>query len=380
MPPIVDTARVPDDGFEDLLDGLEGEARESRLQLLTALRDDGCPDDEIRRAAAEDRLILLPADRALGDDRRYSRREVAERTGVGADLLRRNRAALGLMTVDDDEPAYGEADVRVGEGLRLLLDAGVPADKVLELNRTIGRAMLQVAAASRAMVADSVLQGGLSEYDAAVAAARAARELTPQMAPVLAYAYEGHLRELLRSDVISASDIAAGRTAGAREVSVAFADLVGWTQLGEEVPAEELGGVVSRLEAVAADLVEKPVTFVKTVGDAVMLVSTRPDPLIRTALALVDADLPALRVGIACGPAIERAGDWYGSPVNQAARVTGVARPASVLVTESIREHAQDDWQWSFARERKLKGVGEVKLFRVRAPEDDGGASDDDRR
>jgi class 3 adenylate cyclase len=49
-----------------------------------------------------------------------------------------------------------------------------------------------------------------------------------------------------------------------------------------------------------------------------------------------------------------------------------VARPNSVLVAESIYEHAQEDWAFSFAGERKLKGVGPTKLYRVRRPGDDG--------
>ncbi len=73
-------------------------------------------------------------------------------------------------------------------------------------------------------------------------------------------------------------------------------------------------------------------------------------------------------MGLSCGAALERAGDWYGSPVNQASRVTGVARANSVLTTESVREHVQDDWGWSYAGERRLKGVGAARLFRVRRP------------
>ena len=175
--------------------------------------------------------------------------------------------------------------------------------------------------------------------------------------------------ELLRSDVINAADIAAGRTPGAREMSVAFADLVGFTRLGEQIPAEDLGDVVSRLESVTAELVARPVTFVKTVGDAVMLVAPEPDPLIDVGLRLIEEDFEQpIRVGIACGAALERAGDWYGSPVNQASRVTTVARPGSVLATQGVRDTATGDWRWSFARERRLKGVGEVKLHRARRP------------
>ena len=38
-------------------------------------------------------------------------------------------------------------------------------------------------------------------------------------------------------------------------------------------------------------------------------------------------------------------------------------------MTESVREHAEGDWDWSLAGERKLKGVGEVKLYRARRAE-----------
>jgi adenylate cyclase len=190
------------------------------------------------------------------------------------------------------------------------------------------------------------------------------------MGDTLAFVYARHLRTLLRSDVVSAADLAAGRPS-TREMTVAFADLVGFTRLGEQVDAEDLGTVAGRLDELAAEVVEPPVKLVKTIGDAVMLVSKAPDPLLDVVLTLIERaedagdDFPQLRAGIACGPALERLGDWFGSPVNQASRVTTVARPGSVLVSESVKEHA-DGWNWSFAGERKLKGVGPVKLYRAR--------------
>ena len=364
--------------FDELLEGLDGDAREARLRLLTDLHEDGCSMDDLRRAVEEDRLVLLPVDRVFAGQGRYSRREIADEAGVDLEALRRSRAAFGLGLADDDDDArtWNDEDLAVARALRTMLDAGVPVERLVELNRVIGRALLSVAAASRSIVAEAVLQPGQSEYEAAMAAARAARELTPQMAPVLAYTYERHLRELLSSDVISAADIAAGRTAGAREVTVAFADLVDFTRLGETVEAEEVGDVVGRLEDVTSSLVARPVTFVKTIGDAVMLVSSAPDPLLEVALRLTESDLPDLRVGVACGPALERAGDWYGSPVNQASRVTDVARPGSVLATGSVRDHVEEPWSWSFAGERRLKGVGPTKLFRARRPKDAEDAED----
>ena len=55
--------------------------------------------------------------------------------------------------------------------------------------------------------------------------------------------------------------------------------------------------------------------------------------------------------------------------MNLASRVTGAARPGSVLVAESTREAVGDSerYAWSFAGSRHLKGIkGEVRLFRAR--------------
>ncbi|HEY1566068.1 MAG TPA: adenylate/guanylate cyclase domain-containing protein, partial [Solirubrobacteraceae bacterium] len=100
-------------------------------------------------------------------------------------------------------------------------------------------------------------------------------------------------------------------------------------------------------------------------------VSPKPAPLVEVALRLVDAfeeeELPSLRAGIAFGPALQRAGDYYGNSVNLASRVTGVARPGSVLCTREIRDGARDEFHWSAAGRHKLKGVaGATPLFRAR--------------
>jgi adenylate cyclase len=99
-------------------------------------------------------------------------------------------------------------------------------------------------------------------------------------------------------------------------------------------------------------------------------------------LDLVDAaaadDFPRLRVGLAFGHAVNRAGDWYGSPVNLASRVTSAAPASTVRVIESARKAIGDpaDIEWSGPEARHLKGLrGEVLLYgarRVPAREDPG--------
>jgi len=75
------------------------------------------------------------------------------------------------------------------------------------------------------------------------------------------------------------------------------------------------------------------------------------------------------------GPALARAGDFYGHAVNVASRVTGAARPGSVLCTKDVRDAAGDDFHWSSAGRHKLKGLSSpVPLYRARRPGSDDGS------
>jgi adenylate cyclase len=103
-------------------------------------------------------------------------------------------------------------------------------------------------------------------------------------------------------------------------------------------------------------------------------VSPDPAPLLDAVLKLIEATggddgFPRLRAGLATGMAVSREGDWFGSPVNLASRVTGAARPGSVLVAEATRDAIGDDdrFAWSYAGGKHLKGIkSDVKVFRAR--------------
>ena len=54
-------------------------------------------------------------------------------------------------------------------------------------------------------------------------------------------------------------------------------------------------------------------------------------------------------------------------PKTAASRITQVARPGSLLADREVRESASEDYRWSYAGERRLRGVREpVSLFRAR--------------
>ena len=80
-----------------------------------------------------------------------------------------------------------------------------------------------------------------------------------------------------------------------------------------------------------------------------------------------------MRAGIAGGFALARAGDFYGHSVNLASRVTGIARPGSVLCTQDVRDEAGELFDWSFAGRHRFKGIAEaIPLHRARHRRDRG--------
>jgi adenylate cyclase len=107
----------------------------------------------------------------------------------------------------------------------------------------------------------------MTEHQAAHAW-EAAAQLVANVTSRVALAFEAHLLKTIQDDYIGADRIGAGDTAEVRPVSIAFADLVGFTQLGELLSPEELGRVARRLERMAAGLVNPPTIVATTIGDA----------------------------------------------------------------------------------------------------------------
>jgi adenylate cyclase len=358
---------------EGLLDGLEGSARAERVALLAQLAADGVPLSELRRSTASGTIMYLPADRVIVGSERYTAAEIARLSGVDESFLVAARRAMGLPIPEQDEPVYTAAELESARMIHVARDAGISDEEVLDLLRVLGRGLSQVAETLRALPLKLVLEPGMSEPELANRYAQAAGALYPLVNPLVESVLALHLKHATQSTVVSALERSGGQLPGSRDVTVCFADLVGFTRLGEEVAPDELGRLALRLEELATEVVEPPVRLVKTIGDAAMLASPEPEPVLGAALNLIDAAdaegeyFPQLRAGAALGQALPRAGDWFGRPVNLASRITAVARPGSLLVERELREAVDANYRWSFAGERKLKGIrGGVPLYRAR--------------
>lgn len=368
------------DGPDSLLGGLTGPARTERAELVDWLLGQGITAEEIRHSFAP---MLLPARRALGDDGSYvSARQISERTGLEIDALTRFQRAAGLPQVDDpDAEVFMRPDGDTAVHIKRFLDLGIDPDQMLKVVRVLADGLANAAEVMRGAALSAVLHPGATELQIAQGAQAVVGAAAPLVGPMISDLLLLQLRHAVETEAVNANERAVGAPLpGAREVAAAFADLVGFTRLGEEVPPEELEKLASRLAERARAVAVGPVRFIKTIGDAVMFVSTDAAALLAAVLTLIDAAeaddlLPRLRAGVAYGPAVSRAGDWFGSPVNTASRVTSLARPRSVLVTETGRDAVGEDarFRWSAAGSRHLRGIPDtVALFRARWAEGSG--------
>jgi adenylate cyclase len=149
-----------------------------------------------------------------------------------------------------------------------------------------------------------------------------------------------------------------------------FADLAGFTrftaQHGDDRAADLAVSFHEHVLDLAADL---GCHVVKAIGDAVMVRSENGDAAVELARRIVEnaekEGFPPARVGLDTGPAVERNGDWFGSTVNTASRVTSAASAGELLMTERTRDAATGaaGIQLSARGRRPLKGLPRHTLF-----------------
>src|SRR5215213_3754598 len=253
-------------GIDDpaLYAGLEYDAeRADRRRLLEELQGQGATFEILEEAVREERLATLPVEFALNDGHRYTLTEVAREAGLDPRYVRAVLLSLGHPNPRPRERRFSDRDVEVAQILRVFLDAGLPKDEILEVSRVVGQSMARTAAAVRRVVGNSLLNPGDSELDLGMRYAEAARRLAPLMGPVMQQQLEVHLREQVTREVITRAERESGALARTRDVGVCFADLSGFTRLGQRLPPDEIGAIGNRMAEMATAVSRPPVELVK---------------------------------------------------------------------------------------------------------------------
>jgi adenylate cyclase len=302
----------------------------------------------------------------LGGRRRYTRREVAEVTGVSLDRAHRLWMAMGFASVGDEEAVFTDGDVEALRTWKVLLEAGAfdPTTEVAAA-RTIGQAVSRLAEWEVQEV-----MSRLRDLDGAQGDAPAlAGALLPVVEGLQSYVWRRHLAA------------AAGRLLSttpaemsAQTLVVGFADIVGYTTATRHADIDELSALLEGFEENAAEVIaEFHGRVVKTVGDEVLFVADDAYDAADIALRLsdptrIDNGLPTLRVGMAMGQVLSRFGDVYGSVVNVAARLTALARPGTVLVDREMAQALGDDPRYRLKSRRPtaVRGYHRLRSWSLR--------------
>ena len=134
------------------------------------------------------------------------------------------------------------------------------------------------------------LRAGDTEYDLSARYAEETRELLPLLEPALGQALRLHLRAVMRQVAVGESERASGRLPGAdRPVGRVRRPHRLHAARRERATRTSWARWRNASRELASDLVEPPVRLVKTIGDAVMLVSPDTDALLSMLLELNDA-------------------------------------------------------------------------------------------
>jgi class 3 adenylate cyclase len=130
-----------------------------------------------------------------------------------------------------------------------------------------------------------------------------------------------------------------------RDYAVAFADIASsallYRRLGDEAASELTQAFCAQVSALLPSFKGR---LVKTLGDEVMCAFAYPDQAVRAMMALhaeMSTSPPGnhpipLHTGINYGPVILEGRDFYGTTVNVAAYLAGVARAEQILTTQSV--------------------------------------------
>jgi adenylate cyclase len=361
-----------------LIPGYDGSwtpATAAYARVVARLRDRGHTLAQIKQAGENGQLAVGPLENMLSrPGPRHSLREAARISGLDADLIERLYSTMGLAALPLD--GFSDEDLEIlGYGASVL-QAGLPLPAFLQLLRVNSQALAQIADAEVRLihlyVHEPLMRSGASSVQIAEQMEVLTRDTLPFATPFMNYLHDRLLAQFVEQDMIGHMEADFGDDAldeGRVRVAIAFADIAGYARLTVERGDEAALGTVERFVEAVEETLPVDARVIKMLGDEVMVVGSDAAALTAWAVDLqagIAAGDPQARIGIHYGEALYRDGDYYGSDVNQAARVVARAGGGEVLVTRRVVEVAStvDGLEFERIGEVRLKGFAELtELF-----------------
>lgn len=342
-----------------------------RADLLKYLDGLGFTVEEMAEAERRGRLFGLAGDVLhFSGTPTYTLQTAAEALRIPAEDVARAWALLGLTVAGPDVPTLSQTDVDA-LATWVAVKAVVGEDGASGMLRVLGAAMARLAEAESTMIRSGIpdiLIDHTHDELATAQAYRTAAEFIPRLGALIDTVHRHHLIGARTYFDGIIQDSSASVTCG-----VGFADLSGFTALTQTLTPDKLSELLNEFGATVADVVHVDGgRVVKFIGDAVMWVSSSPERLAQAAVDLVDhprareANLH-VRAGLAYGTVLAIHGDYFGNPVNLAARLVAAATPGQILADSALCEKLPD-WPAVARDPLTLKGFAvPVAAFELRA-------------
>jgi adenylate cyclase len=347
----------------------------AQARVVARMRERGYSLEDLREAGREGRLAFGFAEELFSEagDGGSSLADVAQETGLEPELIERILVILG--TPKGRQRDLSPDDVAALRHCARVLAAGFPLVAFLQLVRVYVQSMRRIADAEVRLfhlyVHEPLIRDAVPELEMAAEMGDLAADVLPLAAPLTEYLHNRYLRFFLEQDVVGHME--SGLDANTAEielgqvsVTLCFIDLTGFTRYTEEEGDMEALDVIENFVETVESTLPREATIVKTIGDEVMVVSPDAASLTGWAVDFLSRfpQRPQPRVGIHCGEAVYRDGDYFGSQVNLAHRVVNRALAGEVLVTDRVAEAIAARGQL------ELEPIGQVSLKGFPVPTD----------
>jgi adenylate cyclase len=347
----------------------------AQARVVARMRERGYSLEDLREAGREGRLAFGFAEELFSEqvEGGMSLADVARETGLEPELIERILVILG--TPKGRQRNLSPEDAAALRHCARVLAAGFPLVAFLQLVRVYVQSMRRIADAEVRLfhlyVHEPLIRDAVPELEMAAEMGDLAADILPLAAPLTEYLHNRYLRFFLEQDVVGHME--SGLDANTAEIelgqvtmTLGFIDLTGFTRYTEEEGDMEALDVIENFVETVESTLPREATIVKTIGDEVMVVSPDAASLTEWAVEFLRRfpQRPQPRVGIHCGEAVYRDGDYFGSQVNLAHRVVNRALAGEVLVTDRVASAIE-------GRDRlDLEPIGQVSLKGFPVPTD----------
>lgn len=343
----------------------------ARLLEIRRFEADGYGPEELAKAIRARELRPFLVEHLYPDTPQLSIEQAAERADIDPDQIRALRTALGL-TAD----TLDERDLQALETFKVMSAVGLPWEAVLEGARVYGDTLRRLAETEVRLVHvhihERLAASGVSDEEISRQIGALTDAVVPLLDGLVQWVHHQHLLQAEIEDAYLHLPTDAAHEQGTVETTIVFLDLASFTELTQTKGDRAAMEILARLEAAVRPVaLDHDGKLVKQIGDGLMLAFRRPNGAGAFARTVVegsrsDPEIPLLHVGIHTGRAIYSAGDYIGSTVNTAARVTGASSAGEILMTEDVAKQLDADEVAEPVGVRMLRGVeSPVRLYRL---------------